>query len=263
MELTMGCYNTILLEKNKDHMIITLHRPEARNSLNADLINEIHAVLDQAEMDDQCKVIMVRGENQIFCTGMDFQQVVNTQNNPVNIEQQVQYNSRYMHLLHRLSTISKITVSIVEGQVLAGGVGIAAASNLVLASPTATFSLSEALWGLLPSMVLPYLIRRVGYQTAYRMTLTTEQFNIQQAEKSKLVDIVAENVNIEMCRLLQRLTRLQIQTITDLKSYFNQLSPITLEQTNAAIHETARLSTQPRVIKNIVDYVQDQKFPWN
>jgi len=150
----------------------------------------------------------------------------------------------------------------VEGQVMAGGIGIVAASDLVLANSSSTFSLTEALWGLLPSMVLPYLIRRVGYQTSYHMTLTAETFNTQEAEKVHLVDIAAKNVERSLSRLLQRLTRLQAETIVDLKRYFNQLVPITIKQANIAIQETARLSMQPRVMENIINFVRHQRFPW-
>ena len=89
----------------------------------------------------------------------------------------------YMDTLRRITLFSKVVISCVDGQVLAGGVGLVACSDLVIATSKAEFGLSEALWGLLPAMVLPYLIRKVGVQKAYFMTLTTIRISVEEAKR--------------------------------------------------------------------------------
>ena len=146
---------------------------------------------------------------------------------------------------------------------MAGGIGLVAASDLVIAAGTARFSLSEALWGLLPAMVLPHLIRRVGFQAAFRMTLTTETLNAEAAAKIRLVDEVADPTERRLKQLQTRLNCLDKETIKDIKNYFKRhLYPITPEQESAAVNETTRLSRSERVQAGIRNYVEQGTFPW-
>src|SRR5439155_22787849 len=91
-------------------------------------------------------------------------------------------------LLLQLETGSYITLSHVQGKANAGGIDIVAACDIVLADHAAQFSLSELLFGLFPACVLPFLIRRVGFQKAHYMTLMTQPISAQRAHTWGLVD---------------------------------------------------------------------------
>lgn len=256
----MPSYDTLKLEGYETYLSITIHRPQARNSLNQQLIDELNHALDFAKENALYKVVILKGENGVFCTGMDLYEAI--EYSQEDEERKQEWNANYMNLLKRITAFPKVIISLIEGKVLAGGVGIVAASDLVIANLDAQFALSEALWGLLPCMVLPYLIRRVGYQCAYRMALTTETLNANEAKIIHLVDIATEDTQQAISRLLQRIVRLQSQTIVDLKHYFQQYCPITDTQERVAIHETARLSSEPRVMNNITNYLHLNQFPW-
>ena len=106
---------------------------------------------------------------------------------------------------------------------MAGGMGLVAASDLVFAHSNATFSLSEVLWGLLPAMVMPFLIRRVGYQNAYRLTLTASTINADEARAMYLADEVGEDIESRLQAMTRRLGRVQVETVKDLKNYFRKM----------------------------------------
>jgi polyketide biosynthesis enoyl-CoA hydratase PksH len=260
MELMMSEYTAIIVEQKPNYFVITLHRPENKNSLNGLILQELHKALDEIELDEQSKALIIQGENGIFCTGMDFRELIDNQN--MNKASHVNWQQSYMHLLNRFATLPKITISVVDGQAIAGGIGFIAASDLVIASRKSTFSLSETLWGLLPAMVLPYLIRKVGYQVAYRMTLTAELVDATSAKKTSLVDIIAEKVERSVSELLRRIVRLQAETIVDAKNYFNRLVPIEPSHIDCAIKKTTCLVSEERVVKNIMNFVRHKKLPW-
>src|SRR5687768_3626963 len=124
-------YETLLVQEEALQSVrVTLHRPRHRNSINEQLFIDLHAVIDKAEQNPACRFIILQGENNIFCTGMDFQEM--TQKNPS--ASTTDFSAEYMVLLKRFTTTSKIIMVLLDGQVLAGGVGIVAASDFVLST---------------------------------------------------------------------------------------------------------------------------------
>jgi len=252
-------YQTLLVTESTQSLTVTLHRPAQRNSFNALLLTEMHQVLDRAEDNSTCRFVILQGENNIFCTGMDFREIIK---NNTTTNANVVYSSEYMALLKRFTSTSKIIISILDGQVLAGGVGVVAASDLVFSTARTQFSLSEALWGLLPACVIPFLIRRIGFQKAYHMTLTTQTVSASDALTMGLIDELADDVQISLKRVLLRLSRINEETVSNLKTYFRKMWIISEAMEKTAIVEINRLMTSPRVQNNIKNFVEHQQFPW-
>jgi len=238
---------------------VVINRVERRNAIDGALLDELSRLLDEAESDRVCKMIVLEGREGIFCTGMDFEAVAREF---ASGELSQDEASRYMAVIKRFTSIPKVIVAKVEGQVLAGGVGCVAASDLVVSNRSSQFCLSEALWGLLPACVTPFLIRRVGFQKAYKMTLTTETIDAAEAWRIGLVDILSDDCDDEVRRLLLRVGRLEEQTIRDLKQYFRRMWLIDDAVEHEAITEMARLFNTPRVRQNIKNYVELRRFPW-
>ena len=125
------------------------------------------------------------------------------------------------------------------------------------------FGLSEALWGLLPAMVIPYLIRRIGFGKAYRMALTTLPVSAQEAYAMGLVDEISEMPADSIRRLWLRLRRIEETTIGDIKEYFRKMWVVTEQMEATAVSEISRHMADPRVKGNIEDFVKLGKFPWD
>lgn len=255
-----GDYKTLRVSRSGPAITISIHRPEQRNSINETLLSEMQIALDEAERDTQNRVIVLTGSGSenVFCTGMDFESLANE---PTGSSQGPD-TAAYMALLKRFTAIPRIVIAKVEGAVMAGGVGIVAASDLVFASPKATFTLSEALWGLLPAMVTPFLIRRVGFQKAYAMTLTTRSVSASEALSMGLADAVADDPGIEIQANIRRMARLDTRTVGDMKAFFRKMWFVTEAMETTAVEELGRLMREPRVRKNIRDYVELGKLPW-
>lgn len=253
-------YNTILVEQTPEVMRITINRPEHRNSINLEFLRELNEALDIAEENCSCKIVILEGHKSFFCIGMDFEQAVAVENS--GTDNGYSSTAKYMGTIRRLSLLPKIVIAKVEGEVMAGGVGIAAASDIVVASPDAQFSLSEALWGLLPSMVIPYLIRRVGYQKAYSMTLTTMPVTALEAFRFSLVDYINDEPEAEIQRILRRILKLEQNTVRNMKQYFRKMWIISDEMEENAILKTSELMNELEVRENILNFQKYRIFPW-
>ncbi len=257
MELIQSHYNSIAIDQLPHSILVTIDRAAERNSINQELLRELHHLLDAIEADESCKIIVLQGQKEIFCTGMDFHAVADQDG------VDTMKSEDYMHLLRRFATIPRIVIGKVEGTVMAGGMGLVAASDLVIATPTSQFSLSEALWGLLPCCVLPYLVRRVGFQAAYRLTLTTQAIDGDEAYRIQLVDELSEQPDDVLRRLLLRLSRLEVQTLQDMKQYFRPLSGVDDQKEQLAVQEITRLTKSRQVQNNIENFVKHKRFPWD
>lgn len=251
-------FETILVDAAPRVVTITLNRPERNNSISAGLLRDITAALDAAERSASCRAVILQGRPGLFCTGMDF---VEASEAPGDARDLMAIDG-YMSLLKRLSSSPKPVIAKLDGKVVAGGVGIAAACDLVVATPRTEFSLSEALWGILPCCVIPFLIRRVGFQKAYAMTLTTRIWPAAEAAAIHLVDEVTDTPDDSIRRLMLRLGLLEDETVLDLKNYFRKMWLLSAEMEQAAVVEISRLTAKPRVRQGIKEYVSTGRFPW-
>jgi polyketide biosynthesis enoyl-CoA hydratase PksH len=242
-------------------LTVTLQRPEARNSINQVMLQELHALLDRLETETRYPLLVLQGQPGTFCTGMDFNEVATLRPDMPPEEREV-LTRPYMQLLRRLATLPRVVIAKVDGEVLAGGMGFVAASDLVIATPRSRFSLSEVLWGLLPAMVIPYLIRRVGYQCAYRMALTTQPVSAEAALAMHLVDELSETPELALRRLRARLGRIQPATVANLKRYFRKMWLLTDEVEELAVSEISRLMFHPDFQENLRNFVEHQVYPW-
>jgi polyketide biosynthesis enoyl-CoA hydratase PksH len=236
-----------------------ISRPARANSINAQLIRELGAALDQAERTPGCNMLVIQGQPGVFCTGMDFKEA--SEEPAVNPGAAVGI-SEYMELLNRFTLSPKVIVTVIDGKVIAGGVGFVAASDFAIATPRSEFSLSEALWGLLPCCVIPFLLRRVGFQKAYSMTLTTRTIGAEEARNVQLIDELSPSPEEALRKLSLRVNLLEAETVRDLKRYFRKMWIMTPEMQNTAVDEITRLAALPRVRQNLENFVQFGRFPW-
>lgn len=252
-------YETLIVENKHAYVIITLNRSEQQNSINSTLLDELNQVLDKAEKNPDCRLLVLKGSQGIFCSGMDLKEYMQLSQNR---EQMYKWATQYMLTLKRLATNTKMVVSAIDGKVVAGGLGLIAASDFVIATEDASFKLSEALWGLIPAMVAPYLIRKVGFQTAYSLALTTRTITAKEALHIHLVDVINDHFDNDIEQLLQRLERIKGMTVEKLKSYFKKLS-IDNATEQLAIEETVQRMLDPQVYEDIRNYVESKKLPWD
>lgn len=250
-------YQTIKVRFQEQICFLQLYRPEANNTINDQLIEECHQVLDLCEK--SITIIVLEGLPEVFCFGADFQGMHET----IVCGQEPEQGPEPLYdLWLKLATGPYVTVSHVRGKVNAGGVGFVAASDIVLADQTAQFSLSELLFGLFPACVLPFLIQRIGFQKAHYLTLMTKPISVEEAHNWGLVDACETQSESLLRKHLLRLKCLSKTGISRYKRYMNGLHNLTLQSRSLAIEANKEVFSDPHNLQCISRYVEKGLFPW-
>jgi polyketide biosynthesis enoyl-CoA hydratase PksH len=251
-------YQTIQVRFQEPICFLRFNRPEARNTINLRLIEECHQVMTLCE--DSIVVIVLEGLPEFFCFGADFHEL-HQKALSGKLEAKKPGDPLY-DLWLKLATGPYITISHVRGKANAGGVGFVAASDLVLADQTAQFSLSELLFGLLPACVLPFLVRRIGFQKANYLTLMTHPISVEQAHAWGLVDAYEDRSVSLLRRHLLRLKRLSKEAVLRYKRYINGLYGSLLQSKSSAVAANREAFSDPHNLRGIFQYLETGRFPW-
>lgn len=260
MELNATAEAPVCLEVRGSLLLATLDRPEAGNTLNAGMIAGVHAALDRLESDRALRVLALRGRDGVFCEGMDFAEAAAT--DVPDMEALRARIAPFWRLLARFASVPKMVVSVIDGKVSAGGLGLAAASDLVIATTRSTFLLSELMFGLVPATIAPFLVRRIGWQPAWRMTLTANRLGAEEARALNLIDDLADDPDDALRRLMIRADRMDPGAVAAAKAYFNALEPMDAETERRALDAICARIADPRVMEGIRRFVQGEGLPW-
>jgi polyketide biosynthesis enoyl-CoA hydratase PksH len=250
----MTIFETIRVRFDDDICFIQINRPEDNNTINNLLIQEFSEILNLCEQ--SIKIIVIEGLPEVFCFGADFKSI---QYDSEKLEQNPEplYN-----LWLRLASGPYITVAHVQGKANAGGIGFVAACDIVLCEEKATFSLSELLFGLIPACVLPFLIRRVGFNKANYMALTTQLVSAKQAQEWGLIDVYDVNSENLLRKHLLRLRRLNKTGISRYKRYMNTLNNFPAVSKSIAIETNIEVFSDQNNLEKIARFVKTGRFPW-
>lgn len=250
-------YETIQVRITAPVCTIRFARPEAQNAINARMIDECRQAI--AACDESVRIVVLEGSPEVFCFGADFKDVGSAIGAP---KTEASLAEPMYDLWSQLATGPHITIAHVRGKANAGGVGFAAACDLVLADRTAVFSLSELLFGLFPACVMPFLIRRVGFQRANYLTLSTQPVAAEQALAWGLIDACEADSEALVRRHLLRLRRLSATGVQRYRRYMNGLEQSLANAKPAALAANREVFSDPSNLANISRYVETGKFPW-
>ncbi|GAB2993387.1 enoyl-CoA hydratase-related protein [Saccharothrix stipae] len=250
---------TVEVEWAAPVLTVTLARPDRGNTVDGAFIADLHAALDEAEERPDCRLVVLRARGSVFSAGMD---VVEAAREDASGGDPADRGAAFFELLHRFTTVPRLILCCVDGRVSGGGVGLVAACDLVHSTERGVFSLPEAMWGLLPFSVLPFLVRRVGFQPAYAMTLTTLPVTAAEAVRSRLVDELSADPAVLVRKVTARLAKVDGTVVGDAKRYFAALHPITEEAKRHAVAEFDRLAGAPRTRERFARFAATGRYPW-
>lgn len=222
---------------------------------------QLDALLQAAEESKRCRVIVIESTPGVFCRGMDLEFLVAHAG-----EDQSEKLLAYARCMERLRGSQKAVICLIDGQAMGGGVGLAAAADLVLATRRASFALPECVLGLIPAMVLPLLCERMPVQKARRMALSTTSVKAEEALAVGLVDELVEGpIQLEQAlrRRLKRLLRASPRAVARLKRYSSEIA--TLSRVDAlalGADQTAKDLLELETIAAIRGFMAGESPPW-
>ena len=182
----MSAYQTLNITSRAAGVAqITMSRPAVFNAFDEAMIGELDAAFAQVIADDRVRVVVLAGEGRHFSAGADLQWMQRA--SQASQEWNLQDARRFAGMLSRIEACPKPVVARVQGAALGGGVGLACACDVAVAAEGASFSVSEAKFGILPAVIGPYVTNAVGKRQARRLALTTTRIDAPEALRIGLV----------------------------------------------------------------------------
>lgn len=208
---------------------VTMAREAVFNAFDEAMIGELDAAFTQLEADDSVRVIVLAGAGKHFSAGADLQWMQRA--STASIEWNLDDARRFAAMLARIEACAKPTVARVQGAALGGGVGLACACDIAIAADDASFSVSEAKFGILPAVIGPYVVNAVGKRQAKRLALSTERIRAGEAMAIGLVQqvVAREQLDSAVDAAIQNLLAGGPAAQREIKQLFAQLEvgPIT------------------------------------
>jgi len=199
-------------------------------------------------------VVVLRGDERSFCRGLDLHGVLGA-----TAEDRRAAVHGFARGLLELRRLPCATLAVVRGDVRGGGLGIVAACDVVLAGPHASFSLPEALFGLTPAIVGPFVEERVGAAVLRRLILTASTLRSEEAARIGLVDDTVEQTAIE--RRSRQLVRALGRTAGTAAETKREGGP-TVSDVEAAAETTLSRLADSHIAERIRAFVEDGAAPW-
>lgn len=190
-------YSTLTVDKDARGVTqVTLSREKTLNAFDEVMIAELSEVFASLDLDDTTRVVVLAANGRAFSAGADLGWMERASKNSyeVNLEDA----HRFAEMMRTLYECSKPVIARVQGSAFGGGVGLCCACDIVVAVSQAKFAVSEAKFGILPSVIGPYLNNAVGKRNAMRLALTAELIDAAKAQQLGLVHEVAPDDQIDL-----------------------------------------------------------------
>jgi methylglutaconyl-CoA hydratase len=186
---------SILTQRDGAILRITLNRPEVRNAFDEEVIADLTTLATHAASDRELRALVLAGSGKAFCAGADVAWMAKS----------IAYSQRenlsdaedLARMLERLDTLPFPVIGRIQGAALGGGVGLAAICDIAIAADDAVFALSEVKLGILPAVVAPYVIRKIGISAARELFLTGSRFSAVHAKEIGLVHEVVPAADLD------------------------------------------------------------------
>jgi len=187
--------NIVLYDASDGIARITLNRPEKRNALNDELIAVVKDSLRRANNDAQVRVAILSGTGSDFCSGADLASLQKISSS--SVAENLKDAQSLMELFLLIRTVNVPVIAAVRGRALAGGCGLATASDLVLAARSSRFGYPEVKIGFVPAMVMAISRRNVSEKRAFQLLTMGEEITAEEAERIGLVNRVLDDEAFE------------------------------------------------------------------
>jgi len=188
------------IERDGDSLRVTLARPETRNAFDAALIDE----LAKAFVDiGTSRAVVLAGDGPSFCAGADVDWMRASAD--LDVDANVADANALRRMLESIDSCPAPVVAVVHGHALGGGIGLVACADIVLADPGTVFAFSEVKLGIVPSVISPFALRRIGESAARRYFVTGERFDAATALRIGLVHEVTDDLEATLAHVLDEL----------------------------------------------------------
>jgi methylglutaconyl-CoA hydratase len=244
--------SALRIEREGSVLRVTLARPERRNAFDAELIRALTEAF--ADVGD-ARVVVLAGDGESFCAGAD----IEWQRSAIDLsyEENVEDALRLHAMLEAIDSCPAPVVARIHGYCLGGGCGLAASVDVALAADDATFGFSEVKLGIVPAVISPFVLSRIGEGAARRYFLTGERFDAATALHIGLVHEVAADLDEAVERVAGELLSSGPEAIRAAKALIRARP-----SGDEAAHIAAELRTSEEGQAGLRAFLEKRPAPW-
>jgi methylglutaconyl-CoA hydratase len=256
-------YKTIQLVYGSGVATITLNRPDKRNAISFELIDDLLHALQEVESSDAIVLIMT-GAGKAFSSGMDLDNLKTLIGR--SPEQNLEDSQTMVRMFRTLYEFPKVTIAAVNGAAIAGGTGLALLCDFTLAVPEAKFGYTEVRIGFVPAIVSTFLLRQVGEKQARDLLLTGRIIGAEEAARMGLVnEIVAPETLMARAReLAALLMENSPASLRATKKLLTDHARAELDtQIESAVRENAAIRTTADFREGVTSFLEKRKPVWS
>src|SRR6266496_3471790 len=258
----MSDYANIQLTLDSDIATLTLHRPDKRNAISYELIEELIRALAEVK-GSSARVLILTGAGKAFSSGLDLDNLKALIGRTP--EQNLEDSRIMVSLFRTLYEFPKPTIAAVNGAAIAGGTGLALLCDFTLAVPEAKFGYTEVRIGFVPAIVSTFLLRQVGEKQARDLLLTGRIFEAEEAARMGLIREVvpAENLMVRTRELAALLMENSSSSLRATKQLLTDHARAELDlQIDSAVRENAAIRTTADFREGITSFLEKRKPVW-
>ena len=256
-------YQTLIVTHEANVATITLNRPEKRNAVSFQLVEDLIGALGAIDKSDS-QVVIITGAGKAFCAGLDLEELKSLIGK--SHEQNLKDSATMANLFRAIYDFRKPTIAAVNGAAIAGGTGIATMCDFTLAVPEAKFGYTEVKIGFVPAIVSSYLVFQVGHKIARDLLMTARLFDAAEAHRYGLVNeiVPAENLMTRARELANVLLENSPSSVQATKRLINGFIKDQLDvQVAAAVKDNARIRTTADFKEGVTSFLEKRKPVWS
>jgi methylglutaconyl-CoA hydratase len=255
-------FNTIQLAYDGAVATITLNRPEKRNAISFELIDDLLRAFDEVAKSEAI-VLILTGAGKAFCSGMDLENLKSLLGRTP--EQNLEDSQTMVRLFRSLYEFPKVTIAAVNGPAVAGGTGLALLCDFTIAVPEAKFGYTEVRIGFVPAIVSTFLLRQIGEKQARDLLLTGRIFGSDEARQMGLVSEIVAPENLltrarELAALLTENSPLPCEPPSSCSPIMRRAEIDA--QIDAAVRENAAIRDTADFREGISSFLEKRKPTW-
>ncbi|WP_263357174.1 enoyl-CoA hydratase/isomerase family protein [Acidicapsa ligni] len=258
----MSHFQHILVESQKGVQTITLNRPEKRNALSPELIDELTQVFDDAANCD-CGAVILTGAGSAFCAGLDMEHLETM--NARTVDEHRRDSENMARVLRTLYEFPKPIIAAVNGPAIAGGMGLATLCDFTYATPDARFGYTEVRVGFVPAIVASFLTRQIGEKRTRELLLSGRIIKADEACRLGLVTRIVqpEELMPEACSLAQSLLQNSPEAMRAVKELLTSHSSNQIdEEIEEAIAANARQRSSEDFREGVRAFLEHRRPEW-
>ncbi|VAW83186.1 Methylglutaconyl-CoA hydratase [hydrothermal vent metagenome] len=255
--------DTVLIEINERGVChITLNKPGRHNAFDVEIIEELTQSITMVNQDNTIRVVVLTGAGSSFCSGADLNWMQSLVN--YSYEENVQDAFKLATLMRSLYSLDKPLICAVNGPAYGGALGLIACADIVVSVDDAEFSFSEVKLGIIPAVIMPYVIANIGLREAKRLFLTGERFTAMEAKELGLVTHLVSKENfLDACTVqVEQLLAASPAAQEACKKLIRKVNPLneSVDQLTTKAIAEARVSEQGQTGLNA--FLKKRKAPW-